>query len=108
MATEIPFSPLPIDQSDVRYLHGPESSLQEGVPSGTVTEFEWNASSAYPGTSRKFWVYVPAQYDATEPASLMVSQDGEDNLDPLGEVRAATVLDNLIRRGDLPLSIGSS
>ena len=77
-----------------------------GVPSGAVTEIEWNHSNAYPGTSRKFSVYVPAQYDAREPASVMVFQDGEDNLDALGEVRAATVLDNLIHRGDLPVTIG--
>jgi enterochelin esterase-like enzyme len=51
-------------------------------------------------------VYVPVKYDVMEPASLMVFQDGEDNLDPLGEVRAATVLDNLIHRGDLPVTIG--
>ena len=106
MATEIPFSRLPVDQSDVRYVHGPESSVQEGVPSGTVTEVEWNESSAYPGTSRTFWVYVPAQYDPTEPASLLVVQDGEHLLDPSGEVRGAIVLDNLIHRGDVPVTIG--
>ena len=84
----------------------PTPSFRTGCPSGTVTEFEWNQSTAYPGTSRKFWVYVPAQYDAAEPASLMVFQDGEYYLDPLGEVRAAIVLDNLIHRGDLPVTIG--
>ncbi len=60
VTTEIPFTSLPLDQSDVRYLHGPDSGVQEGVPSGTVTEFEWNDSAAYLGTSRRFWVYVPA------------------------------------------------
>ena len=106
VTTDVPFGRLPIDQSDVRYLRGPDSLVQEGVPSGTVTEFEWNRSTAYPGTSRRFWVYVPVQYDAREPASLMVFQDGEYNLDLLGEVRATTVLDNLIHRSDLPVTIG--
>jgi enterochelin esterase-like enzyme len=106
VSTEIPFRPLPIDQSDVRYLHGPDSKAQEGVPSGTLTELEWNDSTVYPGTSRSFWVYVPAQYDATEPASLIVFQDGEGYLDPLDDLRGATVLDNLIHRGDLPVTIG--
>lgn len=106
MATEIPFSPLPVDQSDVRYLHGPESTAREDVPSGTITEFEWNDSTVYPGTSRRFWVYVPAQYDADEPASLLVFQDGEGFLDASDEVRGAIVLDNLIDRGDLPVTIG--
>ena len=103
---EIPPSPLPLDQSDVRYLHGPESSVQEGVPSGTVTELERTRSAVYPGTARKFWVYVPAQYDPTEPASLVVFQDGEGFLDPSGELRGAVVLDNLISRGELPVTIG--
>lgn len=61
MSTEIPFRPLPMDQSDVRYLHGPDSTAHDGVPSGTVTELEWDASTLYPGTSRKFW---NAEYDA--------------------------------------------
>ncbi len=106
MTTELPFTPLPVDQSDVRYLHGPDSTVQKGVPSGTVTEFEWNQSTAYPGTSRKFWVYVPAQYDPREPTSLAVFQDGEYYLDPLGEVRVGVVLDNLIHHGDVPATIG--
>ena len=106
VTTEIPFSPLPLDQSDIRYLHGPDSTAQQGVPSGAVTEFEWNASTVYPGTSRKVWVYVPAQYDPVEPSSLMVFQDGELHLDPLDGVRGAIVLDNLIHRGDLPVTIG--
>ena len=105
MTTEIPFTPLAPDQSDVRYLHGPDSTIQ-GAPVGTITEFTWSESAAYPGTARKFWVYVPAQYDPLEPASLIVFQDGEGYVDPLDEIRATTVLDNLINRGDLPVTIG--
>lgn len=105
MTSEIRFTALPIDQSDVTYLHGPDSRDQAGVPSGTLTELEWNDSSAYPGTSRTFWVYAPAQYDAAEPASLMVFQDGVYSLDPQGDVRATTVIDNLVHRGDLPVTV---
>ncbi|MEJ7689639.1 MAG: alpha/beta hydrolase-fold protein [Nocardioidaceae bacterium] len=76
------------------------------MPSGTVTEFEWNDSAAYLGTSRRFWVYVPAQYDAEEPAALMVFLDGQGFLDPEDDVRSAIVLDNLIDRGDIPVTIG--
>jgi enterochelin esterase family protein len=106
VTTEIPFTSLPLDQSDVHYLHGPDSGVQEGVPSGAVTGFEWNDSAAYPGTSRRFWVYVPAQYDAEEPAALMVFLDGQGFLDPEDDVRSAIVLDNLIDRGDIPATIG--
>jgi enterochelin esterase family protein len=105
VSTEVPYVPLPIDQLDVRYAYGPDSIVHEGVPRGTVTEHEWDQSATYPGTSRTYWVYVPAQYDPGQPASLLVFQDGEDILDPRGEVRAATVLDNLIDRGDLPVTI---
>ncbi len=105
MTTRVPYRDLPLDQSDVEYVHGPDSSVQDGVPAGTVTAFEWNDSTIYPGTSRTFWVYVPAQYDAEEPASLMVFQDGQYSLDPEEELRAATVLDNLIHRGALPVTI---
>lgn len=107
VTSEIPFRPLSIDQSDVTYLYGPDSTAQVGVPSGTVTKFEWNESTAYPGTSRSFWVYVPAQYDPTEPAALLVFQDGEGFLDPQDELRTAIVLDNLIDRGDLPVTIAA-
>ncbi|HXH79713.1 alpha/beta hydrolase [Nocardioides sp.] len=105
MTTDIPFTPLALDQSDVRYVHGPDSTRQDGVPSGTVTMLEWNTSSIYPGTSRRFWVYVPAQYDAGDPPSLLVLQDGEGFLDPEDDVRVTIVLDNLIHRGDLPATI---
>ena len=36
----------------------------------------------------------------------MVFQDGWLNLDPDGEVRAGVVFNNLIQRGDLPVTIG--
>ncbi len=103
---EMPYQPLPVDQSDVRYIHGPDSALQPGVPAGETVELEWRGSEVYPGTFRKFWVHVPAQYDPAEPASLMVFQDGWWYLDPAGEVRGAIVLDNLIHRGDIPVTIG--
>jgi hypothetical protein len=37
----------------------PDSEEQPGVPKGTVTEYEWNDSKIYPGTVRKYFVYVP-------------------------------------------------
>ncbi len=75
-------------------------------PSGTVTELEWSRSTAYPGTSRRFWVHVPAPYDPAEPASLVVFQDGGGFLDPDDDLRAGAVLDALVHRGDLPVTIG--
>ncbi len=102
----MPYRPIPVDQSDVRYAHGPDSVVQPGVPAGETVEFEWTASTVYPGTSRRIRVHVPAMYDPSEPAALMLFQDGGLYLDPGGEVRAAVVLDNLIHRGDIPITIG--
>lgn len=106
MRVNVPFRQLPVDQSDVRYLHGPDSLRLPGVPAGRTIEFDWADSAVYPGTARKFWVHLPAQYDPSRPAALLVFQDGWWNLDPAGEVRGAIVLDNLIHRGDLPPMIG--
>lgn len=106
MTTQVPYRPIPVDQSDIRYAHGPDSVLGPGVPAGETIELDWNDSWAYPGTSRKFWVHVPAAYDPSEAAALMVFQDGWWYLDPDGEVRGGIVLDNLIHRGDIPVTIG--
>jgi enterochelin esterase-like enzyme len=106
VAIEVPYRPLPLDQSEVRYAYGPDSVVQQAVPAGETIEFDWGDSNAYPGTSRRFWVHVPAQYDPAKPAALMVFQDGRWYLDPEGEVRGGIVLDNLIHHGDIPVTIG--
>ena len=81
--TEVPYVRQPVDSSTpVRYAHGPDSFPQPGVPKGTIVEDEWTTSTVFPATSRRFWVYVPAQYDASRPASVMVFQDGWRYLDP--------------------------
>lgn len=104
---EIPFVRQPVDFSvPVRYAHGPDSYPQPGVPRGTALDYEWTASRVFPGTARRYWVYVPSQYTASEPASLMVFQDGRMYLDPEGEIRASIVFDNLIHRGEMPVTIG--
>jgi enterochelin esterase-like enzyme len=105
--SEIPYVRHPADFSKpVRYAHGPDSYRQPGIPRGTVLDYVWTDSRVFPGTSRRYWVYVPAQYTASEPASLMVFQDGHVYLDPEGEVRASVVMDNLIHRGEMPVTVG--
>ncbi len=90
----------------VRYEHGPDSVAQPGVPRGTLFEDEWSASHVFPRTSHGFRVYVPAQYDASTPASLMVFQDGARYTDPDDDMRVPIVFDNLIHRGEMPVTIG--
>lgn len=106
MISEVPFQGIPLDQTTVQYRHGPDSVVQPGVLAGETIAFDWNDSKVYPGTSRRFWVHIPAQYNPATPASLMVFQDGWWYLDPEGEVRGGIVLDNLIHKGELPVIIG--
>lgn len=87
------------------YEYSKDSLVQE-VPKGKVTKHEWNESKIYPGTKREYLVYVPAQYDSTKPAALMVFQDGLRHADPEGNLRATTVMDNLIAKGEMPVTIG--
>jgi enterochelin esterase-like enzyme len=69
-------------------------------------EHVWEVSRVFPGTERRYWVYVPAQYTASEPAPLMVFQDGRLYVDPEREMRVPIVFDNLIHRGEMPPTIG--
>jgi len=102
----VPYRPLPLDLVDVRYAHGPDSEHRPDVPAGETTEVTLTTSAIYPGTSRKVWVHVPAGYDASVPAALLVVNDGWWYLDPAGEVRGGVVLDNLVHRGEIPCTIG--
>jgi len=90
----------------VRYAYGPDSSPQPDVPRGATHEHEWTESEVFPGTTRRYWVYVPARYTSSAPASLMVFQDGHLYLDPEGIFRAGVVLDNLIHQGEIPVTVG--
>ena len=87
------------------YQIGPDSLPHEGVPKGDVRGPFVLPSQAYPGTQHTYWVYVPAQYDPGEAASLMVFQDGQAFKDMDGVVRAPNVLDNLIYRREIPVMI---
>ena len=104
-ATEIPYVRHPT-AFPVRYAHGPDSYPQPGVPRGVIHEYAVSESRVFPGTSRRYWTYVPSQYADSDPASLMVFQDGRMYLDPEGELRVGVVFDNLIHRGEMPVTIG--
>jgi enterochelin esterase-like enzyme len=101
----VPYQPLILDQTEVLYAHGPDSFVQPGVPAGQLIEFDWNTSTVYPGTSRKFYIYVPAQYDPAEPAALLVTQDASWYRTLDFHVRAPLVLDNLIHQGGIPVTV---
>ena len=85
---------------------GPDSLVQEGVPQGRLEgPFEFH-SEIIPNTVRRYWVFVPAQYDPAEPASLLVFQDGQRATNPGGSLRVQNVLTNLIHQGAIPTTIG--
>jgi enterochelin esterase family protein len=90
---------------DAFYRLGPDSLEQEGVPKGEMRGPFTLPSTAYPGTQHTYWVYVPAQYSASEPASLMVFNDGQAFKNPTGNIRAHNVLDNLIHRREIPVMV---
>ncbi|MFM7074151.1 MAG: alpha/beta hydrolase, partial [Planctomycetota bacterium] len=83
----------------------PDHEPQEGTPRGEVIAMPAWKSKVFGGTVRDWSVYVPAQYRAESPASLMVFQDGHDYLSLKGNWRVPTVFDNLIQRGEMPVTI---
>src|SRR6266852_9359125 len=87
------------------YPYGPDSQRREGEPQGKVTQHTWT-SKIFPGTVRDYWVYVPAQYKSDKPACVMVFQDGGGFVKEDGHSRAPIVFDNLIHRGEMPVTIG--
>jgi len=90
---------------DEVYRLGPDSSPQTRVPQGKVTDWEKLPSQAYPGTVHDFCVYVPAQYEKSKPAALMIFQDGQAFLRLTGDFRVPYVFDNLIYRREMPVTI---
>jgi enterochelin esterase family protein len=88
------------------YTLGPDSLPQPGVPRGRLegpTEFK---SRVLAGTVRRYWVYVPAQYQAERPANLLVLQDGQRATNPEGALRVPQVLENLVHKREIPVTIG--
>src|SRR5258706_4592533 len=88
------------------YKLGPDSQEQEGVPKGKVVgPLTLESKNVYPGTTRNYWVYVPAQYAKERPACLMIFQDGHFFVNVKGEYRIPIVFDNLIYRREMPVTI---
>lgn len=75
-----------------------DSKPHDGVPKGEMMKFTFSESSIFPGTTRIVTVYVPRQYDPKKPACVWVNQDGVQN-------NAPTVFDNLIAKGEMPVTI---
>jgi gluconolactonase len=76
-----------------------DSKPKADVPKGEMLRFSFDKSKIFPGTSRDVSVYVPRQYDGMKPACVYVNQDGV-------QWNAPTVFDNLIAKGEMPVTIG--
>jgi sugar lactone lactonase YvrE len=92
-------SPLLLAQTPEEYPGHPDAQAKEGVPKGEMLKFAFENSKIFPGTWREYWVYVPAQYDASKPACVYVNQDGV-------QWQAPVVFDNLIHKKEMPVMIG--
>ena len=88
------------------YKNCPEATPEADTPRGAITEHLMKDSKVFPGTSRKYWVYVPAQYDGKTPACVMVFQDGEGYQNPKGDRRVPAVFDTLIAKKEMPVTVG--
>ena len=83
-----------------------DSLLHDDAPHGRLEgPFEFR-SSIITDTVRRYWIFVPAQYSADKPASVLVFQDGQRATNPQGPLRVPNVLENLVHRGDIPVTIG--
>jgi enterochelin esterase family protein len=95
-----------LPNTDIHYKLSPDAMEHEGVPKGEIKGPFTLPSEAYPGTQHTYWVYVPAQYDPAKPAALMIYNDGQAFKYEQGDIRAQTVMDNLIYRREIPVMIG--
>jgi enterochelin esterase-like enzyme/sugar lactone lactonase YvrE len=95
----------PMYAADSLNPNHPDRQVQAGVPQGKITSGVFADSKIYPGTRRDYSVYVPAQYDADKPASLMIFMDGTNYAKPDGAFRVPVVFDNLIHQKAMPATI---
>ena len=85
---------------------GPDSLPQKGVPEGKLEgPFEFH-SRIFKDTVRRYWIFVPAQYRKSSRAAVLVFQDGQRATNPEGSLRVPQVMENLIAKGDMPVTIG--
>jgi enterochelin esterase family protein len=88
------------------YTLGPDSQPQPGVPKGEIRGPFVFKSQIFGNTVRQYWVYVPAQYEASKPTAVMVFQDGHKYVNTEQEYRVPVVFDNLIHKKEMPVTVG--
>jgi gluconolactonase len=86
-------------QTPEQYDIDAASIEQPGIPKGELLKCSFSSSKIFPGTSRDYWIYIPAQYRPGQPACVYINQDGI-------QWKAPTVFDNLIFTKEMPVTIG--
>ena len=70
------------------------------MPTGQVSKYTYESKgNIFPGTTRTYWLYIPAQYDGSKPACVHVNQDGV-------QFNLPAVMDKLIAEQAMPVTIG--
>ncbi|MBV8901828.1 MAG: esterase family protein [Verrucomicrobia bacterium] len=92
------------DDQTSDYSLSADSLPQEGVPTGQRYRFRWTSHTVYPGVERNVWLYLPHGATGHKKVNLLVCQDGPYYFSPT--VNATTVLDNLVHRGEIPMTVG--
>ncbi len=83
----------------------PDHEENPAIPHGKViTQPAWS-SKIFPNTTRDWAIYVPAQYKPDGSAAVMIFQDGMGYVGAKGNWRVPIVFDNLIARGEMPVTV---
>jgi enterochelin esterase-like enzyme len=91
---------------DAHYHPCPAAFPEHDLLVGKVHRFkQWESPSIYPDTQRTVSVYVPA-IDTSDDLGLVVFQDGDGYLARNGAIRATTVFDSMIAKGDIAPVVG--
>ncbi len=92
------------DDQVSEYKLSADSIAQADVPSGIYYHFRWISHLVYPGVPRSVYLYVPRGGEQAESVNLLVCQDGRYYVGP--QLQATTVLDNLVHKGEIPMTVG--
>jgi enterochelin esterase-like enzyme len=84
---------------------GPDSYQQPGVPEGKLSDKIVHVSKIYDGMESDYWIYVPAQYQASKPAGVMIWTDGQGHTNRNGGSRLMNVIDNLTHKKKIPVIV---
>ncbi len=84
----------------------PPASAQAEIQHGRLEGPFELTSKVYPGTVRRYWVHVPANYDPARPPNLLLFQDGQRAVKAGGSLDVPAVLDRLIAERAIPSTLG--